>query len=269
MISSEQKTRSSEASYWVDHKNNPMRESALEFKVGAFVIIGLLLLVALLMNMEVFNFRSGRTLRVMFNYTSGLEVGAPVQLAGVPVGNVQKIDILKDEEGKTVIEVVARVRGDIDISKSAEIRINSKTLLGQKYLEILPGPPGNEPVAGEELLLGHDPVMMEAITNTGDRVVKKLEISVDSLNQLIGDEDFRAKIKDNVGNFNALITDLKDVTGSLKVILARLEKGEGTMGKLLIDESVYEDVKVLMNDLKDHPWKLFRKDDKKKGFALF
>lgn len=246
-----------------------MREAALEFKVGAFVIIGVLLLVTLLMNMDVFNFQSGRTLRIVFNYTSGLEVGAPVQLAGVPVGNVQEIGIQKDTEGRTRIEVVARVRGDIDIDKEAVIQINSKTLLGQKYLEILPGPPGIEAVSGDELLLGHDPVMIEEITNTGDRVVKKLEISVDSLNQLIGDEEFRSKIKDNVGNFNTLVTDLKEVTSSLKVVLGRLERGEGTMGKFLTDESVYQDLKVLVKDLRDNPWKLFRKDDKKKGFALF
>jgi phospholipid/cholesterol/gamma-HCH transport system substrate-binding protein len=247
-----------------------MRETAQEFKVGLFVVLGAGLLVAALLNMDVFYVKSGYNLRLLFNYASGLEVGAPVQLAGVPVGSVQRVHIEKDAEGRTRIEVLARIRRDISIDKEAQVRINSHTLLGQKYVEILPGPPGTAAASEGELLLGHDPVMLESITATGDRVVRKLESSVDYLNELIGDDAFRAKIKDNVANLNALTADLKEVTASLKVILARLRDGEGTMGKLLTDEAVYQDVKALIRDLRDHPWKLLRKEDeKKKGFALF
>ena len=39
-------------------------------------------------------------------------------------------------------------------------------------------------------------------------------------------------------------------------LLTRLEKGEGTVGKLMKDEAVYEDLKALLNDLRANPWKL-------------
>ena len=242
-----------------------MKDKALEFKVGLFAVLGLGLFVAFLFKMDVFYVKSGYTIRALFNYANGLEVGAPVQLAGVPVGNVQQINLQKDEEGRTRIEVTARVRRDVPIDKEADVRINSKTLLGQKYLEILPGPPGNEPVNEGELLFGHDPVMLENITSTGDRVVRKLETSVDALNEIIGDQEFRGKVKDNVVHLNELTNDLKEVAASLKVILVRLEKGEGTIGKLLVDDTVYEEIKLLITDLRSNPWKLLRKDEKKKG----
>ncbi len=39
-------------------------------------------------------------------------------------------------------------------------------------------------------------------------------------------------------------------------ILTRMEKGEGTVGKLMKDDAVYEDLKALLNDLRANPWKL-------------
>ena len=247
-----------------------MRESAQELKVGLFVIGGVILLIILLFKMDVFYLKSGSHLRVLFNYASGLEVGAPVQLAGVPIGTVEEVNIQRDAVGRTRIEVVSRIRGDIPIGREAEVRINSKTLLGLKYLEIIPGPPGDEPVTENDILVGYDPVMLENITRTGDRVIKKLEKSVDALNDLIGDKEFRSKIKGNVSNLSELTGDLKEVTASLKVILRRLRDGEGTLGKLLTDETIYQDVKILIRDIRDHPWKLLRKGDKKKkGFGIF
>lgn len=246
-----------------------MRETAQELKIGLFVTGALVLLIVLLLNLDVFYVKSGYNLRVLFNFANGLEIGAPVQLAGVPVGNVQEVNILRDTDGRTRIEVVARIRRDVLIDRDAVVRINSRAFLGQKYLEILPGQVGQEAVLEGELLFGHDPVMLESITQTGDRIVRKLETSVDYLNEIIGDEQFRDQIKDNTAHMSELTKDLKDVTGSLKVILGRLKNGEGTMGKLLTDETVYADVKALIRDLRANPWKLLRKDEKKKGFRIF
>ena len=78
---------------------------------------------------------------------------------------------------------------------------------------------------------------------------------------------FRTNVKQNVTDFTELIGDLREVTSSLKVVVGRLERGEGTIGKLLTDEAIYDDAKALVKDLKEHPWKLLKQE--KKTFFLF
>ncbi len=60
--------------------------------------------------------------------------------------------------------------------------------------------------------------------------------------------------------------DLAKLSDSITIIVERLKKGEGTVGKLLAEEDVYNDLKAitgnfreLSEDLKRHPWKLLSK----------
>ena len=52
------------------------------------------------------------------------------------------------------------------------------------------------------------------------------------------------------------------------MIFGRLERGEGTLGKLLVDEKVYDDMEDFVGDIKANPWKLLHKtSDRKKKSA--
>ncbi len=64
-----------------------------------------------------------------------------------------------------------------------------------------------------------------------------------------------------------IVKELKEVAQSLEVILNRMKKGEGTVGKLLTDETIYNDLKALVADIKANPWKLLKKE--KKAFGIF
>jgi len=43
-------------------------------------------------------------------------------------------------------------------------------------------------------------------------------------------------------------------------MLARIEAGEGTLGKTIKDPQVYDDLRSLLSDLKAHPWKMLWKN---------
>ncbi|MCK4852449.1 MAG: hypothetical protein KAS86_04965, partial [Candidatus Omnitrophica bacterium] len=45
----------------------------------------------------------------------------------------------------------------------------------------------------------------------------------------------------------------------LEVILGRLRDGQGTIGKLLVEEKIYDDMEDLVSDIKAHPWKLLNR----------
>jgi len=230
-----------------------------EFKVGLFVLGAAVIFMGFLFNMDVLYQKTGYRLRVLFNFASGLEVGAPVQLAGVPVGTVQEVNIQKNDEGKTQVEVVSRIRRDVSIDQDASIRINTKGLLGQKYLEIMPGSQPAVVGVQEKLFMGSDPTTLEDAARTGARVMEKLETSVDGLNRLMGDTAFQKRVRENVTNFGELVVELREVAAVLKVIFQRIRDGEGTLGKLMVDDAIYEDLKGLVADVRKNPWKLLKK----------
>ena len=53
--------------------------------------------------------------------------------------------------------------------------------------------------------------------------------------------------------------ELMELLDSFKVVAKRLEEGEGTIGRFLTDESVYENIEAFTEDIKQNPWKLMNK----------
>lgn len=56
------------------------------------------------------------------------------------------------------------------------------------------------------------------------------------------------------------LKNLSASMASLERILARIEKGEGTMGKLTSNDELYQEVRDFVAELKAHPWRLLKKD---------
>ncbi len=122
-----------------------MKEGRLELLVGVFVLIGLACVAYLtvrLGNVDLFG-TSGYALRADFDSASGLTSGAPVEIAGVVVGRVDRIAL-----DKTRALVTLRLQFGIPVQEDAIASIRARGLIGEKYVQILPGgsdrivPPG-------------------------------------------------------------------------------------------------------------------------------
>ena len=70
----------------------------------------------------------------------------------------------------------------------------------------------------------------------------KLETTIDSVNNGILTDKNKKSLEDALAGFGAVGTDLKE--------------GRGTLGKMLTDESIYNNLDDLTADLKGNPWKL-------------
>jgi len=58
---------------------------------------------------------------------------------------------------------------------------------------------------------------------------------------------------------NRIFEKLGSLTDSVNVIVTRLKNGEGTVGKLLMDDSIYKNLEAFTEDIKNNPWKLLNK----------
>lgn len=90
--------------------------------------------------------RDGRTLVMVFDDATGLIETAPISVSGVKVGSVRVI-----EYGEGGAKVTASVRRDIPIHKDARAAVKAKSLLGEKFVALMPGTEAAGPLEGDRV----------------------------------------------------------------------------------------------------------------------
>jgi|GEM_PF-175160 len=70
-------------------------------------------------------------------------------------------------------------------------------------------------------------------------------------------DDVRAMVADVRGDVGPVFDGLRSVVAVVEQVVRNLQRGEGTVGALLVDEQIYDDLKELIRDLKHNPWKFF------------
>ncbi len=78
---------------------------------------------------------------------------------------------------------------------------------------------------------------------------------VNRLTETLGPKD-QARIRSAIARLDNIAGRTSKLIARADRVLARVEEGEGTVGQLLEDEEIYDDLKELIRDLKRHPWKL-------------
>jgi len=176
--------------------------------VGIFVFVGLVFLlsgVLIIGNLrETFN----RKMNVisLFDDVGGLQKGNNIWLSGVKIGTVDNLKFY----GKTQVEVSMNIERKAQqyITKDAMVKISSDGLIGNKILVIYGGTP------------------LSGIVEEGDTLaVEKTFTSEDMINTF----------QENNKNLLAITTDFKAIS-------KKLASGEGTIGKLMNDSSVYTNI---------------------------
>ena len=209
-------------------------KSRMELIVGLFIIIGLIILTSFVFLIRDFQIiKPGYRFNMVFGFANGLKVGAPVRLSGVDVGEIKSINIFYEPDSlKTKVRIHVWVKKDAQIPGDSQLLINTLGLLGEKYIEIMPGISYSSLVKENDTIPGQDPVAMETVTEDTRKLVLKIEEAVSGLNE----------------------------------VLKQVKTGEGTLGKFIYNDVVYknlkemtDDLKEMSDDLKRHPWKLFWK----------
>src|SRR5262245_45896621 len=114
-----------------------MNERQLQFRVGLFVVIALLIGTALIIEFgDVHKYlQASYQIAVHFDSTPGLQRGTPVRQSGISIGKVS--DVVLDEQAGGVLAVVD-IRADRKIRKDARPVLVS-TLLGDASIEFSTG----------------------------------------------------------------------------------------------------------------------------------
>lgn len=233
-----------------------------EQRVGLFFLATLILLAAMIELVEDWRpFETQYEYIARFNSSVGLKVGDPVRIAGVDVGKVTKISI----EGHHV-RVDFYVNRHDSVREDSLAQIRQTNMLGGIFLGLDFGTPEskvlspgsvvktNESTNIDQLITNLDQNQDRVLRPLGDLVDQSQEPLLDAINRL---ERIITKIDEGEGtlgrlvNNPALYDEMTAMSSRLNSLLARLESGEGTLGKLIEDPSLYDNLNHTMVNLAD------------------
>lgn len=234
------------------------RRVSLELKVGTFIITGILLLAVFLFAIGDLTtyFQPGYSFRVRFDSANGIGRGSPAQYAGVEIGKVEDVRLILQEQGRPKVELSVRVPESVTIRQDDQAAISTFGLLGEKYLEITPGPGLQPPLEAGDMLTGKPPVSTEMVIERSNEVLSELKQTLAGLNSLVGDPEARIYLKETLQEARDATRHWKALGERMNLALTQVQAGEGSMGKLMFDDELYQRLLAFVDDLQKNPWKL-------------
>jgi len=137
-----------------------VKRSMLDLSVGVFLIIGLLAVAWLSVRLGHVDLLGGGGYVVSADFPTvgGLKAGSPVEIAGVPVGSVDKIVLVEDQA-----RVVMNIRTGIKLQDDSIASIKTRGLIGEKFIQINPGGSGRTILPNGRIKEVEPPVDLEEI----------------------------------------------------------------------------------------------------------
>lgn len=192
------------------------KSTSQKINLGIFVILGFLLFIITIYfignKKDMFN----QTIQIsaIFKNINGLQTGNNVRFSGINVGTVKQIVILND----SVIRVDMAIENEVisHIKKDALASIGSDGLVGNMIINIIPGKKSIE------------------VVSAGDIILSENKITTDEILKTINSTSFNAKV----------------ITDNLVNITNQISSKEGTIGMLINDTVMSEDLKKTIYNLK-------------------
>jgi phospholipid/cholesterol/gamma-HCH transport system substrate-binding protein len=158
---------------------------------------------------------------IHFTRTNGLQKGAPVSLTGVTVGSVQEMRFPSDPSA-SYIQVLVNLVGEVAprIREDSVASIRTFGLLGDRYIELSAGSPAAPMLPPGSLIPSVDPI------------------------------DYEAAFGRSGGD---ILSNVVEVTASLKDVLQSIQRGEGLLGAMLRNreegEATFADMRQTLANL--------------------
>ncbi len=232
-------------------KKSTLLKLTPEAKVGLFVLLGIILLVYMSLRIGGIKFgrAEGYTLTVNFDSAAGLDKDAAVRVAGVEVGRVKEIT-LKDSKAHLVLEIKDGVR----IGKDFTAMLTTKGLLGEKYLELVPGSPTSPPLKdGEEITHTTSYADMDKLITILSDVSKDIKSVTSSLSKVLGGPEGEHTLKNIVQNIEELTFRVNKIVAKNDEQITNVMRNLDKFTELLKNEGpgITEEIKLAAKNFND------------------
>jgi phospholipid/cholesterol/gamma-HCH transport system substrate-binding protein len=216
-------------------------KNSLETKLGIFVILTVFAAVFIIETLGgVEMFRGGYHISALFNTAQDLKVGSSVRLAGVEIGRVENITLADNK-----VRVTMKLHASAPVKTDSKATIKFTGLMGQYFVAIDFGTPEAPRAADGAVIATEEQPDLNAIMARLDGAATGVQnltksFTPDTINNLMGPlVDF---VKQNSGHLGGAISNIENISG-------QIASGQGTVGKLIYDQSLYNSALVTVTNL--------------------
>jgi phospholipid/cholesterol/gamma-HCH transport system substrate-binding protein len=218
-------------------------KNTLETRLGIFVTLAVLAAVLIL---DVVGgterFQRGYRLNALFSNIQDLKVGDRVKMAGVEIGRIEKISL---DETNNKVKVAMKLKQGVAVRTDSTASIKFTGLMGQNYVAVEFGSSGAPVLLNDNYIPTTEAADFSAIMKKMDNVATGVEnltktFSGDKIDNLLG--PFTDFLKANRGPLTASIANLQAISSQIRA-------GEGTIGKLIYDQSLFNSAQAAVTNL--------------------
>ncbi len=198
-----------------------------DFVTGVFMLAVLALLgyfTIVISGVDLITGKEKMDVSVTFDQVGGLKDHDNVMYRGTKVGTVDRIVL-----GEKEVTVVMNIDKDVVLREGYTIRVQSMSLLGGNILVLEEG-------EGQALDLASAGLRGQTPTDW----MKDVQDITANLNKITSS-----------GEIEATVANLKEATERVNSVIAKVERGEGTVGKLIQDETVYNELKETVSNARE------------------
>jgi phospholipid/cholesterol/gamma-HCH transport system substrate-binding protein len=196
------------------------------FRLGIFIVSTLLIFAAgvFWIGEKEFLFHSTYRLQAEFQNVAGLNGGAEVRVGGIHEGTVRQIQLpmRPNEKVRVLMDMEKPTRSVIKNDSVATIQ--SEGLVGDKFMEISFGSETSPKVKDGDTIQGQPPLQISDLLKKTSEVLDTTKGAVDNVNQ-------------TASNLNSITT--------------RINQGQGSIGALINDKKIYQNMNAGTNAFKE------------------
>ena len=225
-----------------------------ELRVGIFVLAGLVIVMLAIFYVTGAGFL-GPKYRLITHLpeVEGMKSGAPVDLDGIEIGNVQSVSLTQHPPDRSqsvtlVLRVDKRYQSQIRTDSTASLV--TEGLLGDRYVTITRGLTGTVIPNNGEVKGVEEKAIKEVVERSADLL--------QNLSALTGDvQDMVDEIHKGRGTLGKIINDpslynnLNNSTSKLDSMITSIQQGQGTAGKLITSDDLYKKVDATVDHVEN------------------
>jgi phospholipid/cholesterol/gamma-HCH transport system substrate-binding protein len=212
-----------------------------QLKVGLTVVIASIILAVLIILMSGGGmFTSKIVVKSYFPDASGLREGAPVRLAGVDIGNVKKIMISHDNVGRPV-EVTMKVNQKYKffLRKDSLTILSTAGVLGETYINIDSAQAKGPEVHDGDVLNSKDVAGYDDVIRAANSSLQNMDVLLKRMDRIVA---FVESGQGSIGKLiydNGLYNKLNGTVAEFQSLVNDIAQGNGSLGKLIEDDDLY------------------------------
>jgi len=190
------------------------------------------------------------SLKSYFDNAQGLRNGAPVRLQGVDIGNVTKVRVVSNNP-RTPVEITMRVntRYGFSIRKDSVTSLSTAGVLGETFIDIDSSQATLPPARDGDTLKTRDTPDIQDVVRASQGTLQNLDALLKRTDRIL------AFVESGQGSIGKLIYDpalynrFADTVSEFKGIVDQIRNGQGSIGKLIASDEIYNKATAAVDKL--------------------